>query len=427
MPARNAVASSAVGRTGTRCPEPVASSCNDATLQTACAAGPASLTGLPVAKMAAAMVHPWRITRRTFLSAGAGLSVLAAAEERRIFSPGRIGDLQLKNRLVRSATSENACRDGVMTDEGIAIYRALGRGGAGLIITGNMAVMAGGRYTELQTCIYDDRFIPSIRGIAEAVHGAGNGCKVLAQITHTAPVGQLADPIAASAKPLPSWKRQPRAMTAPEVEEMTGQFAQAIRRAKAAGFDGVEIYAAGYLLGSFLSPYANTRADRFGGSLENRVRVIADIVSKAQKLAGGDFPILAKLNCVEGVGGGTNIDTFPALAAQVEKAGVTAIEVIGDGKGERESYFLKYTQKLRVKVPVILTGGNRNVDRLEQILRAGPPDFVAMARPLIREPGLPARWQARTGDSNAACISCNRCMDGFRQGKITRCRVNDAS
>jgi 2,4-dienoyl-CoA reductase-like NADH-dependent reductase (Old Yellow Enzyme family) len=405
MPAKNAVASSAV-------------------------------TG---AKLVTVMAHSWRTTRRTFLSlsAGAGLSILAsgglstlaAGGERRIFSSGRIGSLRLKNRLIRSATSENAFREGVMTDEGIAIYRALGQGGAGLIITGNMAAMAGGRYTDLQTCIYDDRFIPSIRRIAEAVHGAGNGCKVLAQITHTAPEGQLSDPIAASATPRPSWKRQPRAMTAQEVEEMTGQFAQAIRRAKTAGFDGVEIYAAGYLLGSFLSPYTNTRADRFGGSLENRVRVIADIISKAQKLVGGNFPILAKLNCDDGLEGGTNIDTFPAVAAQVEKAGVAAIDVIGPIGGrnlEPESYFLKYAQKLRVEVPVILTGGNRNVDRLEQILQAGPPDFVAMARPLIPEPDLPARRQTRQGAPDAACISCNRCLDGFRQGKITRCRVNDA-
>ena len=387
--------------------------------------------------MVSVMARSWRTTRRTFLGlsagaglsifAGGGLSVLAAAGERRIFSSGRIGSLQLRNRLIRSATAENACRDGLMTDEGIAIYRALGEGGAGLIVTGNMAAMAGGRYNELQTRIDDDRFIPSIRRIADAVHDPGNGCKVMAQITHTAPVGPLADPIAASARSFPSWQKQPRPMTTQEVEEMTGQFAQAIRRAQTAGFDGVELYAAGYLLGSFLSPYTNTRADRFGGSLENRVRVIADIISKAQKLVGGDFPILAKLNCDDGVEGGTNIDTFPAVAAQVEKAGVAAIDVIGPvGKAEPESYFLKYAQKLRVKVPVILTGGNRNVDRLEQILLTGPPDFVAMARPLIREPGLPARWQARQGDPDAACISCNRCMDGFRQGKITRCRVNEA-
>jgi 2,4-dienoyl-CoA reductase-like NADH-dependent reductase (Old Yellow Enzyme family) len=375
------------------------------------------------------MAHSGRATRRTFLSAGAGLSILAAADERRIFSSGRIGNLRLDNRLVRSATSEAACREGVMTDEGIAIYRALGRGGAGLVISGHMAAMANGRDNELQTCIHDDRFIPSVRRIAEAVHGARSGCKVLAQITHTAPGGHLADPIAASAKPFPSSRKQPRAMTAQEVEEMTGQFAHAIRRAKTAGFDGVEIYAAGYLLGSFLSAYTNTRADRFGGSLENRVRVIADIISKARKLVGGNFPIVAKLNCDDNVEGGTNQDTFPAVAAQVEKAGVAAIDVIGPGAArnrEPESYFLKYARKLRVKVPVILTGGNRNVDRLEQLLRAGPPDFVAMARPLIREPGLPARWQARQGDPDAACVSCNRCMDGFRQGKITRCRVNDA-
>ena len=384
----------------------------------------------PRAKMVTIMAHSWRTTRRTFLSAGVGLGILAAAEERRIFSSGRIGNMRLKNRLVRTATGEAACRDGIMTDEGIAIYRDLAKGGAGLIISGHMVAMAGGRDNELQTCIYDDRFIPSIRQIAEAVHGARHGSKVLAQVNHTAVQGRLADSIGPSAKPFPYSPKQPREMTIQEVEEMTGQFAQAIRRAKAAGFDGAEIHAAhGYLLSSFLSPYTNTRTDRFGGRLENRVRVITDIISKARTLVGGNFPILAKLNCDDGVEGGTNIDTFPAVAAEVEKAGVAAIEVSGSGAVrnlERESYFLKYAQKLRVKVPVILTGGNRNVERLEKLLHAGLPDFIGMARPFIREPDLPDRWQASKGGPDSICISCNRCLDGFRQGKITRCRVNES-
>jgi 2,4-dienoyl-CoA reductase-like NADH-dependent reductase (Old Yellow Enzyme family) len=319
-----------------------------------------------------------------------------------------------------------------MTEDGLAIYRALAAGGAGLIITGQIAAMPGGRDNDVQTCIYEDRFIPSVRRIAETVHAAGNGCKIVAQINHTAVQGRMADPIAPSAKPFPAWRKQPRAMTTAEVEELTAHFAQAVRRARDAGFDGAEIHAAhGFVLHAFLSPYTNTRTDRYGGSLENRVRVLAEIIAQARKLVGPDFPILARVHCDDGVAGGTNIETFPALAAEVEKAGVDALDVTGSGATRRPdngSFFLPHVQNLRVKVPVILTGGNRNIDRLETILKTGTPQFIGMARPFIREPDLPNRWRDRRGSPSAACISCGRCLEGFRQGLLTRCRVQpDAS
>jgi 2,4-dienoyl-CoA reductase-like NADH-dependent reductase (Old Yellow Enzyme family) len=207
------------------------------------------------------------------------------------------------------------------------------------------------------------------------------------------------------------------------------QFAQAARRVKEDGFDGVEIHGAhGYLLSSFLSPFTNTRTDKYGGSMKNRARIVREIVAQARTLVGNGFPILIKMNCDDNVEGGINLDSFPALAKEIEKSGVQAIEVSGNdaarGPGE-ESYFLKYAQRLDLKVPVILTGGNRSIERLEQVIKTRAADFFGMARPLIREPDLPNRWLEARGDDKAACISCNRCLDGFRQGKITRCRVDE--
>ena len=363
-------------------------------------------------------------TRRNFLKAGAAATVLARPS--RVFSEGRLSNLRLPNRLVRSATAEGACRDGEMTEAGLDIYRALARGGVGLIITGHMAVMPAGRAEPTQTCIYDDRFTPSIRRIVEVVHKTGKRCKVVAQI------GCAASDFGPSTTTWPQRKTQPRALTTREVEEVVAHFAQAAQRAQQAGFDGVELHAAhSYLLSSFLSPYTNTRTDQYGGSMERRVTIIREIVAQARALAGRQFPILIKMNCDDGVQGGIDIDSFPALAREIEKAGVQAIEVSGNNAArqssapEGQSYFLKYVERLELKVPVILTGGNRSIERLEQVFKTGKPDFFGLARPLVREPDLPNRWLEGRGGPESTCTSCNRCLTTLGKGEATRCRAED--
>jgi 2,4-dienoyl-CoA reductase-like NADH-dependent reductase (Old Yellow Enzyme family) len=379
------------------------------------------------------------ITRREFLTFSAATGLLArrgvAADSQRavyrIFSEGRIGNLRLKNRLVRSATAENACRKGEMTNAGLEIYCDLASGGTGLIVTGGMVVVASDREDSLWTGIYGDHFADSLRRIAATVHQAGPGCKIVAQLIHIGTQGPMSEPVGPSAKAWPNAKRQPRELTTREIEEIVAQFAQAARRAKQAGFDGVEIHGAhGYLLSLFLSPYTNKRTDKYGGSVENRVRIIHEIVTQARALVGNRFAILIKMNCDDGVEGGISLDSFPSLAKEIEKTGVQAVELSGNnparGPGE-EPYFLKYAQKLGLKVPVILTGGNRSIERLEEIAKTSTPAFFGMARPLIREPELPNRWLEGRGGDTSTCISCNRCLDGFRQGKITRCRVNETA
>lgn len=385
-------------------------------------------------------------TRRTFLVTATATGTLcrldksagaAAASSRnsyRVFSEGRIAGLRLKNRLVRSATAENAWRDGAITEEGVALYRNLAAGGVGLIMTGHMGVMPQGRANDFQTCIDDDRFIGSLRKIAAVVHATSKDCKVAAQLAHAGMQGQATERVGPTETPWPRLKNKPRALTTKEVEAIVAAFAQAARRAKEAGFDGVQFHAAhGYLLSSFLSPYTNTRTDKYGGSLEKRVAVIREIVEQARPLVGPDFPILIKVNCDDQVEGGIDIGNFPQLAGEIEKAGVQAMEVSGNNPirekistAEEQSYFLKHAQALQLKIPVILTGGNRSVERIEQIGKAGRPQFFGFARPLLREPDLPARWRDSRGASDAACISCNRCIRAYGKGLSTRCRVDEA-
>jgi 2,4-dienoyl-CoA reductase-like NADH-dependent reductase (Old Yellow Enzyme family) len=217
---------------------------------------------------------------------------------------------------------------------------------------------------------------------------------------------------------------------------MVDCFIQSIAGVMDDGFDGVQLHAAhGGLLSRFLSPYTNRREDEYGGSVENRARIMREIVVGAREMV-GDFPILIKMNCTDYVEGGTDIDIFPALAKAIEDAGVDAIEISGgmwdclirteDELGfrpvpapeshtrikspENQSYFLKFAEKLKLDIPLILVGGNRDIERLEEIMRQGNVDFLALCRPLISEPGLPKRWLEGHGSSGTDCISCNACI-----------------
>jgi 2,4-dienoyl-CoA reductase-like NADH-dependent reductase (Old Yellow Enzyme family) len=379
------------------------------------------------------------IARRDFLAMSVAAGAVAAGRSSaesltsRIFSKGRIGKLDVANRLVRSATAENAWREGEMTEEGLSLYRGLAAGGVGLVITGYMGVTREGRASDTMTLICEDRFVDGLRKIARVVHETRKDCKVVAQLGHVGMQTTVSEPVGPTTTAWPHLKAKPRALTTKEVEETVASFAQAARRANEAGFDGVQLHGAhGYLLCAFLSPLTNTRTDRYGGSLEKRVTVVREIVEQARALVGPDFPILIKVNGDDFAAGGTGTDSFPQVASEIEKAGVEAVEVSGTNPvrenvgPEEQSYFLKHARTLRLGVPVILTGGNRSLERLEQIAQAGTPDFFGLARPLLREPDLPARWREGRGASEAACISCNRCIRGFAKGLVTRCRIDEA-
>ncbi len=349
----------------------------------------------------------------------------------KLFSEGQIANLTLTNRLVRSATYEGASTVGSVTKEMQTIYEDLVAGGVGMIITGCMMVAKTDNTVRDGNPVYSSRIIDGIEKMAEIVHGYDSGCKIVGQI------GQARLDAYASEYPTQIKNAKKREITKEEIRTIVDLCIEAICRLKVAGFDGAQLHAAhGYLLCSFLSPFMNRRKDDYGGSVRNRARIIREIVSGAREKV-GKFPILIKMNCTDYIEGGTNINNFPEMAKEMEDIGVDAIEVSGGipeslvrteqelgfkpvfkageahtkiSKTEKQSYHLQYIERLSLNIPVILVGGNRNIERLEEIIQQGKVEFLSMSRPLICEPDLPNRWLKGEGSSEAKCIACNSCF-----------------
>lgn len=370
--------------------------------------------------------------------------------EYRLFSSARIADLTVKNRLIRSATYEGAMTEnGGVTPEILNLYRTLAQGGVGTIITGHMAVQHEGKGGERQICIYDDHHIKEISQIAEVVHTSAADCKIVAQLTHAGRQvlsdNTVAECVSPSDVPSPILKNRAKVLSEEEIRKIVEAFSNAIVRVKRAGYDGVQLHGAhGYLLSSFLSPYTNRREDEYGGSIEKRVAIIKEIIGKA-KADVGNFPILIKMNCTDHIEGGIDEGDFLQTAKALEDLGIDAVEISGGmwdcldrseaelgfyplpipesrtriNLPEKQSYFVDRAEGLNLNIPVIVVGGHRNVERLEDIMRRGKIDFLAFSRPLICEPDLPIRWLEGRGSEKTKCVSCNSCLWELKTTPIT--------
>ena len=366
-----------------------------------------------------------------------------------VFEPGEIGGLMIKNRLVRSATYEGmASEDASVTGKLVELYKTLAEGGVGLIITGYAYVQPGGKPLPRQTGIDRDDLIPGWRKIAETVHEHGDGCKVAIQLVHCGRQSFfLEKTVAPSAVLDPFSSNMPREMTIEEIEETIEAFAEAARRTKEAGFDAVQLHAAhGYLLSQFLSPHTNRRTDEYGGSTENRIKIVEDIYKRTVEKTGKDFPILIKMNVDDFLEGGIDLNESRKIAQRLSKMGFAAIETSG-GMDEtairdeeelgwtpaypsfcrinirykdEEAYHLPYAREIKkvIDVPLILVGGIRSLDVIEKILAEGNADFIALSRPLIRQPDLPNRWLKGIEGLTAECISCNGCVGSIIMGSL---------
>jgi 2,4-dienoyl-CoA reductase-like NADH-dependent reductase (Old Yellow Enzyme family) len=361
----------------------------------------------------------------------------------KVFEAGEIGGVRIKNRLVRSATNEGmASEDGSVSDRLVGLYKILAQGGVGLIITGYAYVQPNGKASLTMIGIDRDSLIPGLQRIAETVHEFGDGCKVAIQLAHGGRQTSLVEtPIAPSAVFEPVIKKMPREMTVNEIAVTVDAFADAARRAKEAGFDAVQLHAAhGYLLSEFLSPYTNRRTDGYGGNTEKRVKIVEEIVNKTAEKVGKSFPILIKMNVSDFLEGGVDLSESKRIAERLSNAGIAAIETSGTmlesriydknltasrtkiESKDQEAYFLPYAREIKkvINIPLILVGGIRSLDVIEKILAEGSADFIALSRPLIREPDLPRKWMKGTGRLAAECISCNSCYKGLVNGGV-RC------
>ena len=351
-----------------------------------------------------------------------------------LFESCTIGNLQLPNRFLRSATWDaTADVSGSVTDNSVALYRELARGEIGLIISGYAFVSGHGKANPGQYGVHTDEMIPGLRRLADIVHEQDG--RIALQIVHSGInsgwFSQQGTPVLAMSH-LPDFKHPHREMTTEEIEGIISDFAAAAVRGVEAGFDVIQLHGAhSYLMSQVISPLYNQRTDDWGGTPENRRRFHLRVIRAVRQAIGHDFPLFIKFGIMDDQDGGLTLEEGIAATRQMVAAGLDAVEVsTGIGRpipramknGTEQTPFREHAAaaKQAVSVPVAAVAGIRTMDTARNIIDSGDADMVAMCRPFIREPHLIARW--RRGETDAAtCISCNRCMPIVARGEPLEC------
>lgn len=380
-----------------------------------------------------------------------------------IFSEGKIGDIILKNKIIRSATHEAMGDEkGNPSELLFKKYSALAKGDVGMIITGYAGVSQEGKTNFKDMLMIDiDDVIESFKKLTDEIHSLNT--KIVMQIAHCG--AQTSSKITKHKTVAPSeinsflYSEKPKELTEDEIENIINDFVNAIRRVKQAGFDGVQLHIAhGYLLSAFVSPFLNQRNDKWGGNEENRFRIIKEILVKAKK-ENKDFPILAKINCFEKNKKGIKLNNAIKVAQMLEENGCDGIEVscgtILDGFSSTRGGIpidgiLKYLSpvkdypkiikkimkpfmkifmksetpvflynvdsaaeiKKNVNIPVIVVGGIRKLSEIEDIITNKKADFVSMSRPFIIEPNIIKKFKENI-QTESKCLNCNFCICGI--------------
>jgi len=364
-----------------------------------------------------------------------------------LFSPIRIGSMEVKNRIVLPPmTVGYGVPEGTVSEKHRDYYEARAQGGAGLIITEAAAVHAQRKYGMFPLGLYEDAQIQSWRELAEATHR--HGAKLAVQLMDPGPESimmltgiQPAGPSRVVGRGL--FRDVPRELSIGEIEAIVDDFAEATRRAKEAGLDAIEIHAAhGYaLVGSFLSPFFNKRTDRYGGSLEGRLRLLLEIIEAIRGRVGKDFPIIVRVSGDERRTGGRTLQETQFIARILVEAGVDALEVSGGTiptvfwavvapSGTPLAINADFSQAIKqvVNVPVISVGRINSPRVAEFLLETGKADMVSMGRALHADPELPNKAAAGAFDDIVPCLGCNcGCIGSVVQGRLATCIINPAA
>ena len=317
----------------------------------------------------------------------------------------------IKNRILKSAMSEQIATNHKINQAMIVLYEAWADGGAGVLITGNVMVDSKMLGAAEDIVLENEDDIDMLRLWAQT--GRKNGAKIIMQLNHPgrqSPSFLTKFPVAPSAIPIKgevaSFFNPPRELSEDEIYEIINRFAYSAKIAKKAGFDGVQIHAAhGYLISQFLSPLSNIRSDKWGGSIENRMRFLTEIYTKIREATSKEFIVCVKLNSADFQKGGFSEDECIAVSQRLSELGVDFLEISGgtyekptmlEGAQEsakestlkREAYFLDFARKLRKNVDIILaiTGGFRSSQAMRDALNSGELDIVGAAKPFCIEP-----------------------------------------
>lgn len=386
-----------------------------------------------------------------------------------LFTPMNLGNVQIKNRFVHSATHESmASSTGEVTEKLINRYRRLAKYQVGLIIPGYMYIDSAGKALEMQTGIHEDAMIPGLKILVDAVHQEGS--KIIFQIAHAgrqtkkSVVGrQPMGPSDNGRDPLNFVKAKP--MTEGEIQAVKKSFREAARRSVSAGADGIQLHSAhGYLLNQFLSPFFNLRKDQWGGTDENKFRILKEVILEVRKEMPEGMPLIIKLNSNDYT---PKDGITPVLATRYAKwlyeAGIDGIEIsagtvtysfmnmcrgetpvdemvlglpwwkkplgrmmLNQLKGKFdlvEGYNVNAAELIKPEingVPLITVGGFRRLTHMQEVIEKGTTDFISLCRPLIREPKLVVDFKEGKKDL-VACESCNRCLAAVALNLPVRC------
>jgi 2,4-dienoyl-CoA reductase-like NADH-dependent reductase (Old Yellow Enzyme family) len=387
--------------------------------------------------------------------------VQSNSEKTRAFTPGKIGNLQLRNRIIRAGCFEGMCQQGSCSQRLIKHHAAVARGGAAMTTVAYCSVAQEGRAYGHELWMRPE-VIPDLKRLTDAVHREGAAASI--QLGHCGYFASKADtgyqPIGASRRFNLFRLSFPRVMTEEDINTVVKHFVDAAVIAKQAGFDAIEIHAGhGYLLSQFLSPYTNKRKDSYGGSLENRLRFPAEVVRQVRAAVGHGYPVLVKMNLTDGIKGGLEVEDAISIARRFEKEGASALvpscgftsktplmmlrgnvptgEMVAVQKGwlkklglllfgrfmvqqyrYQELFLMSDASRIveAVKIPVILIGGICSVENLETAMRAGF-EFVEVGRAIIKDPDIVNKWQG--GEVTASdCDHCNRCIAEMDRGGV---------
>ncbi len=326
-----------------------------------------------------------------------------------LFSELDAAGVTMKNRIVLPPLANNmASDDGSVNDKLIDHYVARAEAEVGMIIVEHSYVCPTGKLTAKQLGIHTDAMIEGLRALVDAVHEAGG--KIGIQITHagSATTSEVAgeQPVGPSPILHPRGKGVPRELSAAELVRLAKEFAAAARRAKAAGFDMVEVHGAhGYLLSQFLSPLTNQRTDQYGGCLENRMRFPLEVVRAVRHAVGDRYAVWYRLGADDRIPGGTTLEHGIYAAQELEKASVSVLDISGGLVGGRtdgpQGYYVPLSAAIKqaTQIPVMVTGGITTPGFADEVIRKEQADLVGIGRALLRDP----RWAIK---AKAALTEC---------------------
>ena len=360
-----------------------------------------------------------------------------------LFTPLKIGNCEIPNRLTVTAMATNLCtEDGLATDRYIKYHEARAKGGWGLIITENYAVNEHAMAFQGIGGMWKDEHILSHRQLTDRIHEQQT--KIFCQIYHAGRqtfslVNGGVQPVAPSSIACPVNREMPRELTMVEIRDLVNDFGAAAYRVKQAGFDGLELHAGnGYLISGFMSFYENRRTDEYGGCFTNRMRFLREIYEEIRDKVGPEFPISVRFSADEHELGGRDLAEARMVAQYLEELGV---DMINCSNGTYGSYNLSQVStnfmphgwtiqnaaelKKAVKIPVL--GVNRITDPLmaEQFLSMGFCDLVGMARESLADPRMPKKAVEGKFSEIRTCVGCLQgCIGSMIVGQPCRCLVN---